>query len=507
MSYQRTLKISTVDLTFAIWAIAVPVVFGSSLVNTDGDMARHLVVGEHLLRNGWIVNDVFSLTRSGEPFLAHAWLSQVLYASFHELGGIAGVAIGAGLIIAAAYALVVLFLRRRGVDPCLAYLIGMAAAVIGAPHWVARPHLFTLIGAALLLFLVEGPIGRRRLWWFAPLFLVWTNLHAGFIIGFAILTAYLGGDLLEAWTAADRTERREWLARAKYHAAGLGIAVAASMVNPHGILLHFDIQSSFINPYLGGEWLSPNFHRLQGQLFLFVIAGVVALLALGRRRLPMPRLFLLLLMLGSALFAQRNISLFGLLVFPVLALEYDSEWRHLNVRGLNRARRVLREAEAVAAPGRWFGVFAALLLLLALNGGRIAGVQAVTDRFDEDVFPVEAVSWAKQTGLDGHVYHDFIWGGYILYAWPGQKVFIDWATDFLGDDLAKDYLTIRNVRPGWDNKLRDYDIAFALIPTESALAYALEREGWRKLYVDHTAVILARDPDAPPSLHDHDGGV
>lgn len=516
MSYAQHLKASTVDLTFGIWAITVPVLFGRRLINGDGDMAHHVAMGDHLMRHGWIDSDIFSFTMAGERVVAYEWLAQLAYASFHRLGGIASVAIGAGLLVAAAYALIVLFTRRRGVDPLLGYLIAITAALLGSASWLARPLLFTLVGCALLLFLIEMPSStvaatgpgdragraarpawRRRVWWFAPLFAVWANVHPGFVAGLAILAVYAAGDAVEAWRGVDRAA---WLDRARYHAAGLGIAFAASLANPFGIGLHDAILTMLGNTYLidrTGEFMSPTFHAANGKLFLIVIAAIVVVLALARRRLSVPRLFLMLFMLASALFAQRNIPLFGVLVLPVLALEYDGDWRRLSVRGLNHVRRVLQEGEAVAAPGRWFGVFGALMLVLAINHGRVAGFQAVPDTFDERVFPVEAVSWARQAGITGRMYHEFIWGGFILYAWPGQKIFIDGLTDVFKGDLIRDYVEIRSVRPEWDRKLNEYGITLVMIPPASPLAYTLERDGWRSLYSDETAVILER-PSAEP---------
>lgn len=501
MSSQRILKASMVDLTFGIWAIAVPTAFSGRLVNGDGDMPRHVAMGDHMLRVGWIRQDLFSFTKSGEPFLAYEWGSQITYALFHRIGGIAGVAIGAGLVIAAAYALIVLFLRRRGVDPLLGYLVGLTAAALGTIHWLARPHLFTLVGIALLLFLIEparprdGPGARfhwQRTWLFAPLFIVWANVHPGFIIGFAILALYLAGDLVEAWIG---TDRQQWLDRAKYHASGIGIGLAASLVNPHTIRLHAHILSLLGNSYLidrTGEFRSPDFHLVHGTLFLLVIGATLTALALSGRRLPFPRLLLLLFMLASALFARRNIPLFGLVVLPVLALELDGAWRRLSLRGFNHVRRVFQENEALAAPGRWFGAFVAIMILLALGGGRIGGFQVVPNEFDEDIFPIHAVSWARQAGIDGRIYHAFTWGGYFLYAWPGQKIFIDGMTDFFGEELTRDYVTIARVQPGWDRKLDEHDITIAMIPANGPLAYALERDGWHELYSDGTAVILRR---------------
>ncbi len=490
------LKASIVDLTFLIWAVATPVALGGQLLNSDGDAARHLAMGEHLLQHGWIERDVFSFTKASEPLVAYEWLSQIVYALFHRLGGIAGVAICGGLMIATAYALLVLFLRRRGVDPLLAYLTGIAAAVLGSVHWLARPHLFTYVALALLLFLIESD-RRRVAWLFAPLFLIWANLHPGFVIGFMILVVYVLGELVEAWRAGGDSsdERGKWLARARLHASAIVIGLAATLINPHGWTLHRHVASLLGNRYLidvTSEFMSPSFHMLHGKVFLVMLLMIVTALVLHRERLSFPHLFLLLFMLASALFAQRNIPLFGLVILPALALELDGSWRRLNLRVLNHVRRVFREGEALGAPGLWIAPVALSMLLLAWNHGRVLGVPAVKDSFDPARFPVEAVSFARQAGIGGRVYHELTWGGYILFAWPGQKIFIDGLTDFFGEDLVKDYIKIAAVEPDWDRALDAYDISVALIPVKGALAYALEHDGWERVYRDRTAVILRR---------------
>ena len=97
---------------------------------------------------------------AGQPFIAFEWGSEVVYALAYRAAGLAGVAVLAGLVLALTYALVARFLIRRGGDPLLAYFVSMAAAVLSAAHWLARPHLFTMLAVVLLLELLETR-GRR----------------------------------------------------------------------------------------------------------------------------------------------------------------------------------------------------------------------------------------------------------------------------------------------------------------------------------------------------------
>jgi hypothetical protein len=206
-------KPSLFDIIFVIWVVVIPVGFGSRLINSDGDTARHLRLGEMILQQGHLPHtDTFSFTMAGKPFIAFEWGSEAVFALAYRLAGLPGVAVLAGLVLALTYALVARFLIRRGGDPLLAYFVSMGAAVLSAAHWLARPHLFTMLAVVLLLELLERP-GRQKLWPYFALFVVWANLHGGFFFGCVTIGIYLTGELVEAWLA-DSEARTTWMARA-----------------------------------------------------------------------------------------------------------------------------------------------------------------------------------------------------------------------------------------------------------------------------------------------------
>ncbi len=489
------LRLSIVDVTFALFCLIPPLVFGAQLLNSDGDAARHIRMGQLILSGGLFQNDTFSFTRPDEPMLLTEWASRVVFAAVHGAGGLAAVCLFAGLVIGAAYALVVLFLRRRGVDPLLAYLIGICAAVVGQIHWLARPHVFTFLGLALLLFLLE-PARRRRVWLHAPLFLVWANLHGGFVLGLIIIGAYAVGAAVEAWL--DAGGRAHWVGLARYHAAGLALAFLATLVNPAGPLLHARVLSLLGSAELTGgtfEFMSPNFHTMDGRLFLVVLAATVAVLTVLRRP-AFPRFATILLMIAGALVARRNIALYGLVVLPLLALHADAAWRSVRQpRWLVKVRSAFQDGEAIARPGRWLAVPLGVLLGLGVVRGSIGDAELVPDRFDAEIFPIGAVAAARDAGLQGNLFNHFTWGGYVVYAWPGQQIFIDGMTDYFGEDIFREYRRMVRLEPGWDEVVRKYDIELVLLPPEGPLAYALRtRTDWSVWYEDDTAVLLRRHP-------------
>jgi hypothetical protein len=487
------------DIIFVIWAVVVPVGFGYRLLNSDGDLARHLRLGELMLdRHALLRQDVFSFTKAGQPFLPFEYGSELAYASAYRLAGLAGVAVLAGLVLALTYALLARFLVRRGCDPLLAYLTSMAAAVLSAAHWLARPHLFTLLLVVVLLELLQHTT-RRALLAYVPLFVLWANLHGGFAFGCILIAVYAIGEALEALMEADR---KHWLARARHHAAALALALASSLINPFGFRLLAHVFGFFGNNAIlrqTQEFMSPDFHTINGKIFLIALLTVIAALAWCRRRPAAPALLVVLLTIAFSLLSQRNIELFAVAGLPLVALHLDPEWRALPV--LRRAKKVFEQEHAGRYAGAGAAVVALLLVAVAFAGGTVAGLAIVPDRFAERAFPVEAVAKARSAGLQGRVFNNFIWGGYLLHEWPEQRVFIDGGTDHYGEELFKEYLQVWNLEPGWRDVLKRWDIGLVLVPPDSRLADELAQDQqWHPWYCDSVAVILQKPSDraSPP---------
>jgi hypothetical protein len=489
---------SLFDIVFLIWALVVPIGFSGRLINSDGDLARHLRLGQLMFsQHGMLSHDVFSHTAAGKPFLAFEWGSEVIYAAAERMGGLAMVAVVAGLVLALTFALLARFMVRRGGDPLLAYLVSMAAAVLTAGHWLARPHLFTLLLVVVLLELLDRE-PPRPLWPYVPLFVLWANLHGGFSYGLILIGAFLTGDLLEAWTAGAGPVRIQRLASARQRALAFVVALVSTLANPHGIALLIHVggffgQSSILRQT--NEFQSPDFHTINGKLFLLVLLAVIAVLAASRRRPGWPWLLVILGNTAMALISQRNIELFALAALPLVALHVDAEWRALPILG--RARAVFQREYKGSYSGVAAGIVAALLIGLGLEHGRIAGVQLVEDRFDPHVFPAAAAERGRAAHLSGPIFNQFTWGGWLLHEWPEMPVFIDGGTDHYGEALFNQYIQVWNLDPGWRDVLEKWKIRWVLVDPRSRLAYQLVREpGWGVWYCDSVAAIMEQRAEA-----------
>lgn len=481
-------------LVFLLWSIVVALTAGSRLLNADGDTARHLRHGDTILSTGRVIRqDPFSFSRPGAPFVGFEYGSQILMAEVNRLAGLPGVVIFSALLIALTYALLTRFLLQRGVEPGFAYLLVSLSAVLGSMHWAARPHLITQLFVVVLLDLLDRD-ESPPLWWFGLLFVAWANLHGGFIFGLILVALFAGAHLAAGLLgAADRTNS---FARARTLGTALLVGLGASFLTPYGAALPRHVFGFFGQDFIQrvtSEFQPPEFRDLGTRLFLVTLLLAIAALARWRERIALPRLAVFLAVTAFALMARRNIALWALTALPLLAIHLDPAVRQMPEPPNFRA------SFARTAGGRtwpWVLPPVVVLLFLALAQGRLGTLQLVPGEFSAKTFPVEAMARARSEHLDGRLFTSFTWGGYQLYAWPEQKVFIDGGTDFYGEAVLKDYLDIWTLQPGWRDRLARWEISRAILPARSPLAAELGREpGWREWYRDSTAVGLVRDPE------------
>jgi hypothetical protein len=485
---------------FTLLLLLVPVGLQTPLLNSDGDLARHLRHGLYMLEHRALIRqDPFSFTRAGAPFVAFEYGSQLIYAVADKLGGLASVALLAGLLIGATYALLARLLLSMKVDPLLAYATAALAAVLGIGHWTARPHLFSYVAMVLLLMLLERR-PHRSLIRTGLLFVLWVNIHGGFIYGWILIALYTVGSAVEMFLHGQ--EREAWKGRLSDYAKMLAVAVAATVVNPYGLALHRHLFIFLGQSYLfdnTAEFTSPDFHAADGKVFLAVLLLALTCLILSRRRPTIPRLFVVCAGVAFGLMAVRNVPIFGLTALPLVGLHLDPELKKVTYGAELRERFALVAGRASTWP--WVALALAIACVLGISRGRLGSTQIITNDFDPTIFPVAAVRQARSSDLKGRLFTEFAWGGYVVYAWPEQKVFIDGGTDFYGPELLREYATIKRLVPGWRKLLSKWDFSLLLLKRESSLAHEVARDPtWQILSCDSLAVLIHRAPSSALSL-------
>lgn len=481
LTIERTAALILFALLFAM-AARIPV---------DTDVWWHIRSGEHTLTQGMIYADPFSYTRAGEPWINHSWGSQVVLYGIWQAAGHFGLAVfTAGLATAGMY-----FVYRA--SPGNVYLKAFAVvlgAATAAVFWSPRPQMFSFFFTALLLAILHlhKREGRDFLWSIPLLMAVWGNLHAGFAIGFIVLFGSIVGEVLGNLLHPKREHAVSWAGVRKLILVTV-ISVGAVVINPYGLqMLTVPFQTIGIGALQNfiQEWNTPNFHERQNWPFIFLLLGVLGAVGASRRRLDWTDYLLTAGTAFMGLLAGRNVATFALVATPVLTSHLDDM---LTAKGwvLTPVRRVTPRMARINA------VLLGLILLGAAAKVLLVLDAQSVDEAQRQFLPVAAVEAVQESLPEGPVFNSYNWGGYMVWALPQVKVFVDGRTDLYGDAfLTGDYVPAASGSPKWQAIFEQYGIRWAFIEANSGLANALRAEtGWQVRYEDELAVIFVYEAE------------
>src|SRR5262249_30284201 len=128
----------------------------------DSDTGWHIRTGEWILQSGTVPReDLFSYTMQGRRWFAWEWLSDVLIAGAYHAAGLAGVVSAAILVLLVTFAALDRLLVWRGADPLLALVLTSFGASVTLIHWLARPHLLSMLLMLVWVAVVENFRHRR----------------------------------------------------------------------------------------------------------------------------------------------------------------------------------------------------------------------------------------------------------------------------------------------------------------------------------------------------------
>lgn len=437
--------------------------FTPTVVLRDGDTFLHLTAGDWVIAHGTVLHaDVFSYTFAGAPWIAHEWLSEVLFAAVFRAAGWSGVVTLTALASAFTLFQLAQHLGRWVLAGPSLLLLLLAGSCI-CPSLFARPHILALpaLEAWVAGLFIARSAGRAPSWHLLPIMCLWANLHGGFMLGL-FLVVPLALEAVLAEPAAWRPVLARW-------SGFLLAATVAAVLTPHGwagLLLPFQLvnMTELANII---EWQPPLFSETQ-PLELVLIAGMYVALTRGAR-LPPVRLLLLLGLLHMALHHTRHQILVGVIA-PLLIAE--------------PLGAVLARESAAFGSSRWR--WGGLTLMAGLITVRL---WMPIVQVEGPAAPVTALAHVPPALAVEPVFNSYIFGGYLIYA--HVPPFIDGRAELYGDAFIHQYLSVTALeRSVLEATFHDYKVRWTILTADTPLVTLMDTlPHWCRLYADKVAVI------------------
>jgi hypothetical protein len=458
----------------------------------DPDVWWHLRLGRWIAAAHAVPGtEIFSYTAQGNPLVAHEWLSDAVFATLAAAGGLFLVSLAMAAVAWSGFIAVALRARARGAGP-LAIAIGIALAAKAAePVLGTRPQVFTVALLAWSLWLAESYLrsgGRRR--WLLPLvFVVWANLHAGFVAGLAFLALLVAVEAVKRRFQLGATAPVE---RIRGIAVAIGASAVAACLNPAGPMLYRFALSASAGEGTKQiiEWQSPNFHDPAMWALLALLVSFVVLPALGGR-LDLRDAALAAAGIVMALMAVRYTAICVIAVAPAwMAMAGDvSRWHRSRAAMRTHIRRAKPMAVLTGAM-----VVAAGCATLGYTGSRVyaaaspAGVAAV--------YPSCAADVLGHSPAAQRVFAAYASAGYVIdRLWPKATVYEYGESISLGTAVFNDYQRIAagaQTAPSALQLLDQSGTTAVLYPEGDLTAQLDGSPGWTRLIDDHGMLLYAR---------------
>lgn len=350
--------------------VLVVVSLGFLLASTparNSNLWLHLASGRALAQGHfpW-QGDPFASTTNGVRWVNPGWLADGAMYELHELGGGKALVIAKAMIVALLAAWFFSFRRPGTRVGAMALAAGIALLALG-PWLLLQPALLSLLGLVATLYLLERT-GKSR-WLLLPLFALWANVDAWFVLGPALVCLYALGEMF-------RGAGKEAGSLALLAAAGC----AACLVNPY----HYHVfawptplglspaeqewmrdplgRDLVVSPFAARFPTAPAFASPGGWAYcLLLVAGLASFAVRGRAIHP-GRLLVWLGLAALSLYQARAIPFFAVVAGPILALNIQ-EWA-VAIQANTSAGR-LSSLERLKNAARGVGLLAGLGLLVA----------------------------------------------------------------------------------------------------------------------------------------------
>lgn len=451
----------------------------------DFDVWHQLAIGAHWWHTGEInEREVFSFLPTLPKVINHEWGAGIWNYLLMRLGGSPAlmlwkIAAGLGTLAAALYTA-----RRAGASHGALLAFAPIAAFCVLPGFVpvVRAHVFTYLGFAILLALVEFT-RRRRVWWPVPtaiaVMLVWANCHGGFVAGFGLLGVYT--------LAAFRD--RELFIRLAVMSAG---CAAVTFINPWGweYWPHHLMAITHARPDIP-EWKPiayEGFTPFVGY-WLMLATGIVVLAAglRGVKQHNWPALIMFAITLALPFTARRHVPFCGIMgavaLAPYLAYLAGKTTPFFEKRSLSPSTLGL--------------IGNGILLLIAM--GAIAPSARFNVRAPIGLFPVRECDVLDRAQISGNLAVPFGWGCYSMWRLhPKIKTSMDgrYEAAYPESSFQMNQAFFNLSSPDWARMVEEYRVDFVILDlsTGGLAPRHLEALGFSSVYLDKgTSALFVRN--------------
>jgi hypothetical protein len=473
----------------------------------DGDTWWHLRAGEVMYEQGRpLTIDTFSYTRFGEPWLSHGWLTEIWLYVCYLIGGFPVITIWIAFL-SMMVALIVYF-QMQGPPVYKVFLVLMMSLLL-LPFLKARPQMTSLVLFLLTCWIINLFLYKKRdmLLWLIPIFMLWANLHGGFVVGFIYIFITLIVDNLTRLMKDQQSPHFDRNQNIRLLAV-LIICALVVMIHPLGIKVWTTLYHTMS---VGGEgaiieeWASPDFHDPYQLIYFLFLLIVWIIFANAPQKVPWVELVLFSMFSIMGFIWRRNLSfmvIYGMIILSghlwcILEDLFQNTKSQIWITIRKTFKNIysgLHHDTPRSTQALLLFIFVSVLIAAELKMYIVTDPTAM-NKWEKQLFPVEAKMWIEQNHPEGNMLNSYNWGGYFEWYLRDYPVFLDSRADLFGNQIIDQWLDVMYAKEGWQEILDRWNVNLIVIEPGWKIADLLPFHGWNEFFRDDQAVIFGRLPD------------
>jgi len=479
----------------------------------DPDLFWHLATGRWIAEHKALPElDPFAYTTSlkaqeefyrSKIILTQYWAANVIQYGIHLLGGFQGIIVFRALVVVAVLLVTSVHMRKRGLNGSTTLLLMFPLLYVLFYFNGDRPNQLSFLMAALFMYLADAARkGEKKGYLLPPVYILWANLHGGFILGGIMAAVHLISELAKKIFVKGHELNRGLIYL-------MAATIAAGVINPNGYNIIYSMfyeMSEIHNAYIM-EHISPLSHAANGTYLFIGMIIMSMLLAIihiafqtyssrqepGRIFLMTDEILLTALFGYLAFTSIRYIPFLAIAIFPVTSPTIGQ----LSRRPAEYLSRFMVPELLTASVSS--------LLVLGLLPGTIFRQQSVSPYYPDD-----AVDFIKQANMEGRFFNFYDWGGYLIWEfYPKPFVFIDGRsisilTAHASEGIISDSDNLIMNKPFYRAMFESYSVRNVLVPAidvEGNMVPLIKRmvddPDWSLVFVGRNSLIFSRDMKEP----------
>jgi len=451
----------------------------ASIKVKDPDAFIHIKLGEYIYKNFAIPDhDPFVYTYYEARYNDNAWLSQLIYYIIYRTNGLNALIIFNAIIVGVTYSILFQLMSLQGYPKTIIAIVLLAISYVSKERFVLRPHIFSLLLLSVTVYLTNLDFLKKRYLTYFLVFLLWSNLHSGFIYGLVVL----GGCFLEGVY-----KKLTGMAEGERYAGSIInflCAICGTFINPVP-LAGYRFSAGLVGLKTHGdvlEWrslLESHYNALIGIVILSILFAV-----LNWRRLEIRHWITILVFVPAGFWAWRQAYELLIVIFPFTLAGI--------VLAVNRGPfiRILNHMFVIEA-------LPVVLTFILLFNFKMNDFFSLTGfGTDPRYYPSGAIKFLKNSMVEGNIFNSFNYGGALLFElYPEKKIFIDGLSSGIAQEFLARYFQSLESSEKFNEIADKYHINVVIIESDRGYIKRgiLSPRIWKLVYWDDYAMVLFRN--------------